>query len=182
MKNTEIMKTDHLSFDEAYRLKYKDIYRYCYYNIRYDKSETEDVANDVFVALYEIWDAFDPKEETSVTKWLYKTAHNMVMNHNKMKRRQMNTVDYDDNLLNGCEQIESLSANDISEWEKDESFRIRVDEIKRILSKSQYEIFSLSMIEEYSNAEIAKILGLKENTVKVNLHRIRSKLKRSLKK
>ena len=118
MKNTEIMKTDHLSFDEAYRLKYKDIYRYCYYNIRYDKSETEDVANDVFVALYEIWDAFDPKDETSVTKWLYKTAHNMVMNHNKMKRRQMNTVDYDETFSDDIRALRKERAR-IKNWRDD---------------------------------------------------------------
>lgn len=175
-------KTDILSFDEIYHLKYKDIYHYCYYNMKYNKCDAEDIANDVFVVFYEIWNDFNPKNELTVSKWLYKTAYNMVLNHNKRKHYYVNTVDYDDAVSEvSTDQIDILSTNNVAEWENSENFRQRIIEIKRYLSHTQYEIFYFSIINGYSNSEIARILDMKENTVKVSLHRIRSKLKKSLK-
>ena len=183
MKNSTLNETNVYTFDEIYILKYKAITRYCYHNIKYNKYAAEDLANDIFVALYEIWDGFDPKNELTLSKWLYKTANNMVLNYNKKKLHFENTVNYDETISEGStDSVDELSTNNISEWEKEVDYKYRLAEIKKILHNNQYKLFELSIIEGYSNSEISQMLNMKENTVKVSLHRIRAKLKKKMKK
>jgi len=56
----------------------------------------------------------------------------------------------------------------------------KVESILALLPEKQEQIFRLRELIGYSNQEIAQILDLDDNQVKVNLHRARQKVRESL--
>jgi len=129
------------------------------------KDDANDIVQDVFEKL---WIHRRKVEAGAAKTWMFKTAHNAMINLVKKNNR----VEY-------VEEIDSTecSANLFNKIESQEV----VDRAVSILPPVQKSIIILRDLEGYSYQEIGSILSLNESQVKVYLFRARKKIKNQLK-
>lgn len=86
------------------------------------------------------------------------------------------------NYLNKYKKVEKIDYNDALSYEKKESFDIKIilDEALKKIPKEDREIILLFYMEGLSYEEIAEVLNISIDNVKVKLHRSKEKLRRFL--
>ncbi|MCX8095485.1 MAG: RNA polymerase sigma factor [Caldisericia bacterium] len=86
------------------------------------------------------------------------------------------------NFLNKYKKIEKVDYNDTLDYEKKESFDLKIilDEGIKKLPKEDREIILLFYMENLSYEEISNILNISIDNVKVKLHRAKEKLRKFL--
>ena len=98
--------------------------------------------------------------------FLYRTAHNMVVDHFRKK----SSSSLDDMLETGYEPSND-EPNDQSRMAEDRLDGQIVLSMLNELDAGQREVLLMKYVEELTISEISDILGEKENTVSVRLHR-----------
>lgn len=124
--------------------------------------DASELSQDTFIKLYTYNGEFDSDEHMKA--WLIRVAINSCNNHFRSRKH--------------------ISASPISE-EIPSGEKYEIDELIEVVMKlpEKYRIpVHLFYYEEYSIAEIAKILDLSEATVKTRLMRGREKLRKTLRK
>lgn len=86
------------------------------------------------------------------------------------------------NFLNKYKRVENVEYDDTLNYEKKESFDIKIilDEALKKLPKEDREIILLFYMENLSYEEIANVLNISIDNVKVKLHRAKEKLRKFL--
>lgn len=92
-------------FTRIYETHYPAVLAYC--ARRVDRSDAEDVANEVFVVLWRHVDNFD---DEAPLPWLYRVAHGSIRNRRKSSRRRFALV----MRLGGCRA--SRQSRPTSSW------------------------------------------------------------------
>ena len=127
--------------------------------------DAQDIAGQVFLTYLDKNPCFE--SELHAKNWLCKVAVNLSKNH---IRSIKTTVDYD--------SLENVLSTDEDDKDDEDSEVYRaVMSLKPIYS----EVIHMYYYLEYTTAEIAKILGTNEATVRVRLKRARSMLEKLLK-
>ncbi|MFS4494074.1 RNA polymerase sigma factor [Maribacter sp. 2308TA10-17] len=136
--------------------------------------EAEEVAQDVFVKMYSALTAF--KGDSKFSTWLYKIAYYRSLDYLKKQKRSLNTSSIDSDtefhLASTENALDNLEAN-----ERKQSIKNAIDE----LPEDDAVVITLHYFEELSLKEIADIMNLEANTVKVRLFRSRKRLAQLLK-
>jgi RNA polymerase sigma-70 factor (ECF subfamily) len=139
-------------------------------------NEVEDLAQQVFLKVYTALPKFDFRAEFST--WLYRITVNECYDH---LRRQRALKSYGGNEIQVGElvDLDRLSAKRSRPAENP----ARQAELKQVveilfsrLSAEERLLLTLRELEGYSMEEIATVMDLKENTVKVRLFRARKRL------
>jgi RNA polymerase sigma-70 factor (ECF subfamily) len=139
-------------------------------------NEVEDLAQQVFLKVYTALPKFDFRAEFST--WLYRITVNECYDH---LRRQRALKSYGGNEIQVGElvDLDRLSAKRSRPGENP----ARQAELKQVveilfsrLSAEERLLLTLRELEGYSMEEIATVMDLKENTVKVRLFRARKRL------
>jgi RNA polymerase sigma-70 factor, ECF subfamily len=144
-------------------------------------NEAEDVAQDVFDKIYRNISNF--REESKVSTWIYRIATNTVIDRLRSaeyKRSTLNTA-FEETHNNGTESaLDSIHhpATDKVVIRKEMSLCVR-EFIDRLPPNYQI-VLLLSEMEGMTNQEMADILDISLENVKIRLHRARRKLKESL--
>lgn len=131
------------------------------YSYLHNEQDAEEVLQDTLLKYLQAAPAFESDEHQKA--WLLRVAANFSKNritYNKIRR----TDELDETLI--AEEREDLSFI----WEA----------IKQLPEKYR-EVIHLYYYEGYSTADIARILGRKESTIRSDLHRGREQLKITLK-
>jgi RNA polymerase sigma-70 factor (ECF subfamily) len=136
------------------------------------KQEAEDVAQDIFVKL---WEQPDLWERDLVRNYLYTMVKNHVLNHIKRKNIESKYIHT---------QINSQSWAEMTEF-KDPLNEIYVQELQLLLRLSleqlpdkRRQIFEMSRFENLSNNEIAERLNLSVRTVEQHIYLVLKDLKK----
>jgi RNA polymerase sigma-70 factor (ECF subfamily) len=151
------------------------IYNYCRRMVRGE--DARDLAHETFVKAFLSIGSFD--ETKRFAPWLFRIAHNLVIDHLRKRRAPTYSLTVDDD--GETREVEfadrSLAPDElISRKEIREAFDAAVDSLE-----TEYkEVLVLRHREGFSYDEIAGILGLPIGTVKVRIHRGREKLKQKL--
>jgi RNA polymerase sigma-70 factor (ECF subfamily) len=156
------------------------------YNITFrmlgNRAEAEDVAQEVFIAVFKMIDQF--REESKFSTWLYRIAVNHCKNRIKyLARRHDRSRDELDetthgNGVNG--QIGApLPSSPHKALESAQMERLMQDAIAN-LDDDQRIVVVLRDVEDLSIEEICDITGLPDGTVKSRLHRARLLLRKRL--
>lgn len=140
-----------------------------------DRSECEDVAQDVFVKVYRKLELF--KGQSSFYTWLYRIAVNTATDH--LKRRRRDTAVSLESLPPVFEEAES-SGPAPEKAMIDEEFRKRIGEAVETLPEPYKTVLILREFEECSYDQIAKILECSMGTVESRLFRARQRLREKL--
>ena len=146
--------------------------------LRYVKSreDAEEVSQDVFVKAYR--SLADFKGTSKFSTWLYTVATTTSITFLRKKKLEVHSLD-DEKVFSTADNIDSgMSANQIEQKSK----VTMVNEAIKMLSPDDAQIITLFYKAEQNLEEIAHILGKETNTVKVQLHRARARLKEKMEK
>lgn len=139
-----------------------------------NNEEAEEVSQDVFVKVYQVLQTF--KGDSKFSTWVYKIAYYRSLDYLKKQKRNLNTSSIDTEVEYHLPSIE----NTLDRLEAEE----RKKTIKRAidgLPENDAVVITLHYFEELSLKEIADIMGIEANTVKVRLFRSRKRLAELLK-
>ena len=138
------------------------------------REDAEEVAQDVFVKAYR--SLADFRGESKFSTWLYTITNTTSITFLRKKKLEVHSLD-NEKVFEMAESKDSgFRANTIEQ-------KSRVGMVTKaiaLLSPADAEIITLFYKVEQSLDEIGKILGLETNTVKVRLHRARTRLKEKM--
>ena len=166
------------AFNDIYEGCYRLVYTTCF-GILKNEEDARDVAQDVFVRIYEKIDTLN--NPVAYGKWMKQIASNMSMDH---IRRGSHTCSIEDDadldlMAPDWEQFDSLPDSFIEEEEKREI----IDKVLReSLSEVQYQTIFMYYFSEMPLASIAESMECPEGTVKTRLMHAKEKFRKSLEK
>jgi RNA polymerase sigma-70 factor (ECF subfamily) len=167
----EQAKTDPEAFGRLYELYVEKIYNYIYYRLG-NHHDAEDLTAKVFYrALNHI--AHYNQKGVPFAAWLYRIAHNLVINwrrdHSRRQIVSLENLDLSGDKQEGPQQ----AAEQANERE------LLLAAIQR-LPRERQELLVLKFVERMSNAEIGQVLGRSEGAIKSLYHRTLVSLKEIL--
>ena len=133
--------------------------------------DKEEIILDTFLALWKNKSKFDIEKE--IKPYIASIAHNLTKKKLSSINSKINVVEIEDNMNLQFEDTENFIINKIKSDE--------LNEIINQLSNEEYQIFTEFYYNSRQTKEIAKILKISNSKVKVQLHRIRNKIKKQLK-
>ena len=173
-----IDKTDHEIIKEvkagnipAYTIlldRYKSMVFTLAYNILQNKEDAEELAQDVFVKVFNALPSF--KGDSLFSTWLYRIVINASIN--KKKLRNIKLVTDADRLY---EDIHDDFNSLINQQERNDRKRIVQSAIKSLKDDERLCI-TLFYIHELSITEINELTGISVSNIKILLHRGRKSL------
>ena len=173
---------DRAAFNRLVRKYQRRVYVFCHRMVN-DSGEAEDLAQEVFVKVYDNIGRF--REESKFSTWLYQIAKNLCLNRLKyLKRRShFTSPSLDAAPAAGTEALAAEVADEGKDPQSLAENRELQDALRRQIDALQDEYRTalvLRDIEGLSYEEIAEITQVPEGTVKSRIHRARNVLKEGL--
>ena len=143
-------------------------------------ADAEEITQDVFVKVYKKIDTYQAKAK--FTTWLYTIAYRTSLNYLEKKKIVFNLTE-----IQTSDNEQDISLDFIGKMEPE---TIREDsDLTRILWKAidsipqmQGVVITLFYLQQFSVNEIAQMMSVSQNTIKINLFRGRKSLKENLQK
>lgn len=140
------------------------------------REDAEEVAQDVFIKAYR--SLADFRGESKFSTWLYTIANTTSITFLRKKKLEVHSLDNEKVFEVADSKDSGFRANIV-----EQKSRVNmVNEAISMLSRDDAEIITLFYKAEQNLEEIGRILGLEPNTVKVRLHRARTRLKDKMEK
>ena len=140
------------------------------------REDAEEVAQDVFIKAYR--SLADFRGESKFSTWLYTIANTTSITFLRKKKLDVHSLDNEKVF----EVADSKDSGFRATLVEQKSRVNMVNEAIAMLSPDDAEIITLFYKAEQNLEEIARILRLETNTVKVRLHRARTRLKDKMEK
>ncbi len=162
---------DHQAFAEFID-KYKETVFLCCRRLGLREDEAEDVASETFMAVYKAIGRYSGQAELST--WLWTIAYRQGINYLRKNRKQWQLEAEPDEKVGGSKEPEPAAA--IQDRETEQIVWEAVERLPRLWAMAVILYYR----EEKSIVDIAKIMQIKDNTVKTYLFRGRERLKKML--
>ena len=133
-----------------------------------NREDAEEAAQDAFVRTFKALAGFN--REAKFTTWFYRVAMNAALNIQQKKK--LTTENIDD--VRG--DVTDFQGSDAPDNLKRKEQKHYINLAMKQLSPDDVTMISLFYLKEQSLEEIADIVGIETNTVKVKLHRARKRL------
>jgi RNA polymerase sigma-70 factor (ECF subfamily) len=154
--------------------RYKDLVFTLALRMMKHREEAEEVAQDTFIKVFGSLKKF--KGDSKFSTWIYRVAYNTCLDRLKKNKRKQNTVTIDEYTEHQVKTIDN-AFDKLANEERQEAIRHCLE---RLPADDNF-LMTLFYFEELSLEEIAKVVNLKPNNVKVKLYRARKKLATILK-
>ncbi|MDX2086614.1 MAG: sigma-70 family RNA polymerase sigma factor [Kofleriaceae bacterium] len=156
------------------------------FNITYrmlgNRAEAEDVAQEVFIAVFKNIDDF--REESKFSTWLYRVTVNHCKNRIKYLARRhdrdRDELDETSHQANGAINGTPVRAAQPDRALANAQMEKLLQEAIAALDEDQREVIILRDVEDLSIEEICEITKLPDGTVKSRLHRARLVLRKKM--
>jgi RNA polymerase sigma-70 factor (ECF subfamily) len=168
-----IREGDAHAFEQLVRRKTSKVYALCY-RIISNAEDAKDISQLVFIKLWENLEKYDPAY--AFDTWLYRMVTNVAIDFMRNKQSRENAVNSNLRLVKTSAEAEQAVVIQRKEIEK------VFDEVSTSLSPKQKTIFVMNQMEDLPSAEIAKILGCRESTVRNHLFNARKLMQQQLQK
>jgi RNA polymerase sigma-70 factor (ECF subfamily) len=152
-------------FEEIFREHYQFVYRSAY-RVTGNRQDAEDVLQNIFLRLLER--RLPSALMRNPRAYLYRSAVNLAITALRARKRQR--------LTNGVETLELVTQE--SSPAPEEHIRRRLHEAFSRMNPRAVEMLVLRYEHNYSDAQIAEMLGKSRGTVAVTLNRARARLKK----
>jgi len=163
-------------FESVYKEFQPKIHRYLSNLICEDCAR--DLSQTVFLKISRSLDDF--REESSLSTWIYRIATNTAHDHSNssLTRQKVSEqlCDYDSSIDDLPDSGSQGADSEYIRREMSDCIRGVVDQ----LPQNYRTVLLLSEFEELTNFEIAEILNINIDTVKIRLHRGRTALRKAL--
>ena len=163
-----------LSMEEVYNTYFSAVYNYVFYKLLH-KANAEDIVSQVFMKVCRHLDRFDP-EKASLKTWIFRITDNTLTD---FYRRQKPTVSYSHDET-GLENVLHIHFDQQYEQECAPLRQTVLNALRQLPERDRMFIY-YKYFENTTNREIARRMGMNENTVSAALSRARQKLKTILK-
>ena len=135
----------------------------------YNYIRAEDVLQEVFIRVFRHIDQF--REESSLSTWMYRIATNESLRllNSRKDEGVVSAEDVREELMG------KLKASDYIDYENE--LAVKFQEAILSLPEKQRLVFNLRYYDELEYEEIARVLDSKVDTLKVNYHYAKEKIK-----
>ena len=156
------MKLKEAQFEQIYKSNYPIVFRLCQGYTNGDTSLSKDLVQEIFIKVWENLESF--RYESSISTWIYRITVNSCL----LELRKKKTVPIGDHL-NHLQNAET-KFTDQTEFQQ---YRMH-----QCISKLKPENKSIILLEleGLPQKEIADIMGLSHETIRVRIHRIKNEL------
>jgi len=161
------------AFETLVRRKTTKVYALCYRVIG-NPEDAKDISQLVFLKLWENLEKYDA--QYAFDTWLYRMVTNVAIDFMRNKQSRDNAVNSNLRLVRTSTEAEQTVIVQRKEVEK------LFNEISSVLSPKQKTIFVMNQMEDLPSAEIARILGCRESTVRNHLFNARKLMQQQLQK
>ncbi len=138
-----------------------------------NESIADDLAQETFIKIQENLDQL--RDPAKISSWIFSIAHHLCQDHFRNLKKSSPREDLNDELVN----LEETPVQ--KKLEQGEMSQCVQDKLS-LLPESQRSVIILAEVMDFSHQEIADILGLTVENVKVRLHRARKRFKSILEK
>lgn len=157
------------AFAQLYDCYVEKIYKYFFFKT--SQEEAFDLTETVFLKVWENIRAYRKKAGSSFASWLFRIAHNLLIDHYRLNRTNLE--------LDANEADHRQESSPIFLAEQSLSRENLRSALKRLKS-SHKEVITLSFINGLENQEIAQVMKKSEGSLRVLKFRALKELKRVL--
>jgi len=137
-----------------------------------DQEAAADICQETFVRAIDAEHTL--RDKTKVRSFLFRTAHNLMINQIRRRGLVKNETDISDtSCLDTAVDTRQISPEAATEWTL---LTEKVRDLMKELSPDLARAFELGIVERRSYAEIAKITGWSDTKVKATIFRARKKV------
>jgi RNA polymerase sigma factor (sigma-70 family) len=138
------------------------------------REDAEEIAQDTFVKAYKALKDF--RGDSKFSTWLYSIVNSTSITFLRKKKLETHSLDQEHVFESADNQVSDQRANQVEQ----KSRVAMVSKAINLLSPDDAKLITLFYKAEQSLDEIAHILNMETNTVKVKLHRARQRLKEKM--
>lgn len=156
------MEIEQTHFEKIYQTNYQKVIRVCMGYVKGNEALAQDLTQEVFIKVWENLASF--RKEASISTWIYRITVNTCLLQLRKKK-----------YLKGEEEFEKLAASPEESLPSKENQLRKMYQCINTLPKENRGIILLEL-EGLPQKEIAKIMGLSHEAVRVRVHRIKNSL------
>ncbi len=168
-----IREGDAEAFETLVRRKTSKVYALCY-RIIGNAEDAKDISQLVFIKLWENLEKYDP--QYAFDTWLYRMVTNVAIDFMRNKQSRDNAVNSNLRLVRTAAEADQGVAVQRKEIES------VFNAVSQVLSPKQKTIFVMREMDDMASADIAKVLGCRESTVRNHLFNARKLMQQQLMK
>jgi len=142
----------------------------------HNREDAEEVAQDIFIKAFR--SLADFRGSAKFSTWLYTIVYSTSITFLRKRKLDTTSIDDDKTFIQLENQDSGFKANQVEQKSK----MAMLNHAISLLSEDDAQVITLFYKAEQSLEEIGKILGVEPNTVKVRLHRARTRLKEKMEK
>jgi RNA polymerase sigma-70 factor (ECF subfamily) len=164
--------SDRAAFARLYRMHYERVFRYCSRRL-FNRHAAEDVTSTVFFRVMRTISTFEGNSN-GFRNWLYRITTNVVNDHLKTAKRRGETIT---NAAQEHGRGRAFATESDNELQKK---NLAVKQAILSLKPKYQTVITLRFFEKMKLIEIAEILGQNPATIRTQLARALSKLRKEL--
>jgi RNA polymerase sigma-70 factor, ECF subfamily len=161
---------DRRALEELYLMHFDRIYSYLQMSVG-NRHDAEDLTNQTFVKMLESIERFEWRK-VPFSAWLFRIAHNLAVDHFRSRRRWQPEEEPPEPPGSEERSAEEEALQAIG--------RQSMLEMIESLSLDQQQVLTLKFVFNFSNGDVAGILGKTEGAIKSLQHRALASLQRQL--
>lgn len=147
-----------------------------------NRNDAEDIAQQVFTKIYFSLRKFDFR--SALVTWIYKITLNECYDY--LRKQKVRKLTYESDLaeddLRRIDNVEDTRRNPAADIDRTTELKEIVAKLLDKLSEEERQLLIMKEVEGYPVEELARLVSMNENTVKVKLFRARQKLVKAAKK
>lgn len=149
-------------FSELYNEQYAKVFRLCKGYFNGNEAVASDAVQEIFIKVWENLDSF--RNQSKISTWLYRISVNVCLMHlrKSSSKKELNVSDFPHITA------EQYADDYDKKLQKMYACINKLDEISKSIV--------LMMLEGIDYTEIAEVTGIKEDTLRVKIHRIKKSL------
>lgn len=160
----EAARADPAEFGRLYNLYVHPVYRYLYSQVG-SIHDAEDLTSQTFITAYEALPRY--RERGFFSAWLFRIARSKMMDHFRRGKHEV-TLDLAEKVAAGADALGLI---------------VQEEEVRRLralileLKDEEQDLIRLRYVADLSFAEMADVLGKREEAVKKSVYRLLARLK-----
>ncbi|MDP3352361.1 MAG: sigma-70 family RNA polymerase sigma factor [Flavobacteriaceae bacterium] len=149
--------------------RYKDLVFTLAFKMLKNRDDAEEVSQDTFIKTFKSLQKF--KGESKFSTWIYKITYNTCLDELKKKKKEQNVVSINEFTEHQVKTMENALAA-IEDQERKQA----IQDCLSLLPSDDSFLLNLFYFEDLSLNDIAQVMGITSNNVKIKLHRSRKRL------